>query len=352
MVKVTIDGRTVETEAGRTILEVAREMGAYIPTLCYHPKVGAAALCRICAVEVEGARGLITACNTVVQDKMVVRTSTPKVLDARRVIVELLLEDGNHDCLSCEKCGDCELQDAAYRLGISTPGPKDPARLQPLDDSHPMILRDPNKCILCWRCIRGCNDVVVNQVLDMAYRGHRSRVVADSDSALFESTCVGCGECVQLCPTGALTPKKAAHKGRTWDLEKVRTTCPYCGVGCQMDLHVSRPENKVVRVTGAEGAVPNDGMLCIKGRFGYDFPSSPRRLTVPLVKKGDTHVPVSWEEALDFTASRLVAIKKEHGPDAISAVSCARDTNENNYAMMKFMRAVVGTNNIDHCART
>lgn len=352
MMKVTIDGRTVETRAGRTILEVAREAGAWIPTLCHHPRLGPAGICRVCVVEVEGARGLVTSCNTDVRDGMVVHTATDQVREARRTIVELLLADGDHDCLSCEKSGTCELQDAAYRLGITGPAFHLARERAEIDDSHPMIVRDPNKCILCWRCIRGCNQLVVNEVLDMGDRGHGSRVVADMDAPLFDSTCVGCGECVQLCPTGALTEKKSAGRGRSWELERVRTTCPYCGVGCQMELHVSRPENRVVRVTGIEGAVPNDGMLCIKGRFGFDFPAAPERLTTPLVRKDGRHVPVSWDEALDLTATRLGEIRDEHGPDAISGVGSARDTNENNYAIMKFMRAALGTNNIDHCART
>lgn len=188
----------------------------------------------------------------------------------------------------------------------------------------------------------------------MGYRGTRSTVVCDGDLPMGESSCVHCGECVQLCPTGALTEKKAVAMGRPWELDRVRTTCPYCGVGCQMELHVDRAANRIVRVTGVEGTPPNDGMLCLKGRFAYDFSSSPDRLTTPLLRRTrDMPLePVSWDVALDFTAERLAGIRERNGPDAIGVIACARTTNENNYAAMKFARAAIGTNNIDHCART
>ena len=349
---ITLDGMAVEAREGQTILEVARAAGVYIPSLCFHPRVGQAGVCRVCAVEVEGARGLIMACITQVWNGMVVRTDTEQVLGARRMIVDSLLSDGEHDCISCEMCGACELQDAAYRLGIEKPSEPRTGLAAPLDLTHPLIVRNPNRCIHCYRCIKGCNELVVNEVLDMAYRSQESRVVADQELPLGQSSCVGCGECVQLCPTGALIEKKALGQGRPWNLERVRSTCPYCGVGCQLYLHVDRGRNRVVKVTGVDGAPPNDGMLCVKGRFAYDFPASPRRLTRPLIRKDGAHVPVSWEEALDCIASRLREIRDAHGPDVISGISSSRDNNENSYAAQKFMRAVIGCNNIDNCART
>jgi predicted molibdopterin-dependent oxidoreductase YjgC len=352
MPKITLNGETVEAQEGQTLLEIAREQGYYVPSLCFHPKVGQSGICRICAVEVEGARGLVMSCITQATEGMVVRTETEQVLEARRMVVDLLLSDGKHDCLSCEMCGTCELQDAAYHLGIMKPSYPMDAPPVAMDLSHPMIIRNPNKCIHCYRCIKACNEVVVNEVLDMGYRGNQSVVVADQMLPLGESSCVGCGECVQICPTGALVEKKSKGKGRTWELEKVRTTCPYCGVGCQLILHVDRAKNRVVKVTGDEEGPSNLGMLCVKGRFAFDFPASENRLTQPLIKKNGKHVPVSWDEALDYTAQRLSEIRSKHGPDVISGISCARDTNENNYAAMKFIRAAIGTNNIDHCART
>lgn len=352
MPSITLNGRTIEAREGQTILEVARANGVYVPSLCFHPRVGQSAVCRVCAVEVEGARGLAMSCNTAIWNGMVVRTDTEPVLQARRTIVDLLLSNGTHDCLACEACGDCELQEAAYRLGIERPSESVDKAPLPLDASHPMIVRNPNKCIHCYRCIKGCNELVVNDVLDMAYRGYSSLVISDQQLPLGESSCVGCGECVQLCPTGALIEKKAQRQGRTWNLEKVRSTCPYCGVGCQVYMHVDRENNRIAKVTGVDGAPPNDGMLCVKGRFGYDFPSSPLRLARPLIKRNGRHQPASWEEALDYTAARLREIRDAHGPDSICGISSARDTNENSYAAQKFMRAVIGTNNIDNCARS
>jgi len=351
-IRLTIDERTVSARPGQTVLDVAREHGWYIPSLCYHTKIGQAGTCRVCVVEVEGMDGLQTACTLQVRDSMVVRTDTELALEARRMNVDLLLSSGVHDCLTCEATGRCELQDAAYRLGIRRPSfPLDEPRL-PLDTSSPFVVRDPNKCIHCFRCIRGCNNLVVNEVLDMGYRGDQSIVICDNDLPMGESSCVHCGECVQLCPTGALIEKKAVGSGRVWELDRVRTTCPYCGVGCQVVVHVDRAANRIVRVTGVEGTPPNDGMLCLKGRFAYEFASSPDRLTSPLIRRNGRLEPVSWDEALDFTAQKLSEIRDRHGPDAFGMIACGRSTNENNYAAMKFTRAVVGTNNIDHCART
>jgi len=353
-VRLAIDGRTVTARQGQTVLEVARERGAYVPSLCYHPKVGQAALCRVCVAEVDGMNGLQTTCTLSARDGMEIHTDTPLVREARRMNVELLLASGVHDCLTCEATGRCELQDIAYRLGAERPSfPIADAR-RPVDASSEFIVRDFDKCIHCFRCIRGCNDLVVNEVLDMGYRGDRSTVICDDDIPMGRSSCVHCGECAQLCPTGALIEKKAVGMGRPWELDRVRTTCPYCGVGCQVEVHVDRSANRIVRVTGVEGTPPNDGMLCLKGRFAYDFTSSPERLTMPLMRRtrSEPLQPVPWDMALDFAAERLAGIRERHGPDAIGVIACARATNESNYAAMKFARAGVGTNNVDHCART
>jgi formate dehydrogenase major subunit len=282
---------------------------------------------------------------------MVVRTNTETVRSARRILIEYLLSNGHHNCLTCEANGRCELQDATYQLGIKEyaiiPEPD-----RPVDGSAPMLVMDPNKCIICGRCVAACRNVVGNEVLTVAHRGYSSRVVCDGGVPMAQSSCVQCGECAQLCPTGAIYEKKAISLGREWELDRINTTCPYCGVGCQVTLHVDRQANRIIRVSGRERVPPNDGMLCVKGRFAYEFPSSPKRLTQPMIKRNGTLKEVSWEEALDFTAQRLSEIKQRHGPDAFAAISCARTTNENNYAMQKFTRAVIGSNNVDHCART
>jgi len=349
-ITLNIDGKDIQTVEGKTVLNAARENGIYIPTLCYHPRTRQAGKCRICVVEVEGLPGLRVSCSLDARDGMAVRTNTERVIETRKMIVELYLSTGKHNCISCEASGGCELQDAAYHLGIEKSGlpflPKD----IPVDASSPMIIKNMNKCIQCYRCIAGCNDIAVNEVLDMGYRSNRMTVVCDTDKPMGKSSCVICGECVQLCPTGALIEKKAVGKGRYWETKEVRTTCPYCGVGCQMHMHVK--DNEIIKVTGVEDAVPNRGSLCIKGRFGYDFVHSPERLKSPLIKKNGEFVEVSWDEALGFISNKLLEIKKTHGPGSIVGIGCARSTHENNYVMMKFMRAAIGTNNVDHCART
>lgn len=348
--KITVNGRDLEVNAGETVLQSARAHGIHIPTLCYHHKTGSTGKCRLCLVEVEGMRGLQTSCTTEVKEGMVVRTESDTIRSARRMVVDLLLASGRHDCLACEQNSRCELQNAAYELGIERPTFTVDDGLES-DTTGEFIVRDHSKCIKCGRCIVGCNEVVVNEVLDFGFRGHDTKVICDDDLPMGKSSCVQCGECVQLCPTGSLIDKKAVGTGRDWQLDKVNTTCPYCGVGCQLVLHVDRRRNRVIRVTGREVA-PNNGMLCVKGRYGYEFHASPKRLTQPLVRKEGKLTPVSWDEALDYTATRIKEIVDRDGPDVFSALGSGRITNENNYAVAKFTRAVIKTNNVDHCART
>jgi predicted molibdopterin-dependent oxidoreductase YjgC len=293
---------------------------------------------------------LVASCKAVVEEGMQVLTCNDRVLNARRLIVQLLLASGHHDCLTCQANGACELQDLAFELGIeSLAFPSRPVG-HPKDTSNAMIERDPEKCILCTRCVRACNDVQVNEVLDIGYRGRQAKIITAWDRPYGESNCVFCGECVSVCPTGALTEKQAKFQARPWDVKKVRTTCVYCGTGCQLDLNVV--DGRVVKVTSNYlHGLPNYGSLCVKGRFGYDFVHHKDRLTQPLIRQGDRLRKSTWGEALDLVATRFSDIRKSHGPDSLAALSSARCTNEENYLLQKLMRAVVGTNNIDHCAR-
>ena len=349
--QIIIDGKVCEAGTGQSVLEVARENGIYIPALCHHRKTGQAGKCRTCLVEVEGMRGLQTSCTVAIKDGMKVVTDSAAVRAAQRMNVDLLLASGRHDCLSCEANGECELQEAAYRLGIERPSFPITEDRPAVDESGEFIRFEHEKCIRCGRCVVACTTSVINEVLSFGYRGSVTKVVCDDDRAMGVSSCVQCGECVQLCPTGALTDKKSRGAGRPWELDKVDTTCPYCGVGCQVTLSVDRKANRIRRVTGRE-LPPNYGMLCVKGRYAYDFPSHPDRLTRPMIKKDGAHVAVSWDEALDFTAARIREIIGRDGPDVFSAFGSGRISNENNYAIQKFTRAAVGTNNVDHCART
>ncbi len=346
----SLDGRTVPFKSGQSILDAARDNGVHIPTLCYLKGVAPSGACRICLVEVKGARTLMASCSTPVTPGMEVLTNTARIHTARKLSIELLLSAGRHDCLLCESSGNCGLQDLAYLYQVD--GSRFPKKddFYPTDDLNPFIVRDFSRCILCGRCVQACNQLVVNQAISLGYRGKDSKVVTGGDKPYIDSDCVFCGQCVEVCPTGALKEKKTKGLGRSWETEKIRTTCPYCGVGCQMWLHVK--DGRIVKVTAVEDALPNNGRLCVKGRFGYDFLYSEERLKTPLIRENGQFREASWDEALDLVASKFKEVIEKHGPDAIAGVSCARSINEDSYQMQKLFRAVFKTNNIDHCART
>ena len=370
---IVINGSEFTLEPGQTILEVAQRNSIDIPTLCHLKGASPTGACRVCVVEVERARTLLPACATPAAAGMAVLTESPDVVTARKMIIQLLLSSGNHNCAvrgsdsqdwtrfqlsvqeddgSGEVCpvwGDCRLQDLAYRYQVSGESFVATQTRYPMETVNPFIVRDFSRCIQCGRCVQACNEVQVNNAIHFGYRGAASKIIAAGDRPLKDSDCVFCGECVQACPVGALVEKDARYKVRPWDTQKVRTTCSYCGVGCQMYLHVT--DNRVVKVSGIEEATPNYGSLCVKGRFGYDFISSPDRLTQPLIKENGTFREAGWEEALDLVAQRLGEIKTTHGPDSIGMLASARISNEENYIANKFTRAVLKTNNIDHCAR-
>ncbi len=345
---LTIDGRQVSVPPGTTVLAAARLLGINIPTLCHLADLTPEGACRVCLVEADGVRGLAAACTLPAAAGMVVRTNTAAIREARALVVELLLANHPADCNACQRNLDCELQRLAADLGVRAVRFRGERRRYQPDDANPFIVRDNEKCVLCGRCVRVCKEVQVCNVLDWTERGFASKVTPAFDTALDGSACVFCGTCVSACPTGALAAKPLYEAGRPD--KKVRTTCPFCGVGCNFDLNVK--DGQVVGVTSDETSAVNGRLLCVKGRFGIDYVHSPDRLTAPLVKKDGAFVETSWDEALGLVAARLAGIKAAHGPDAIAALSSARCTNEENYLLQKFMRAVVGTNNIDHCART
>jgi len=348
---IIINDKIYDAAENETVLDVALRNNIYIPHLCYHFKTGKAGKCRACVVEVEGQNGLKTSCNLPVTKDMKITTESPAVIDAQKVIVDLILSSGKHDCLACEQNGECELQDAAYYLGIERPGYDLEITDYKNDDSSEFIFVDRSKCILCGRCVAGCNNTVVNEVIALANRGYESKIVFDSDLALGSSTCVQCGECVQLCPVGALIDKRAMGKGQNWKLDKMETVCPYCGVGCRVNIHIARLKNKVVRISGVEDSPTNQGMLCVKGRYGFDYIQSEERLTTPLIKENNKFREASWEEAIKLIASKFIKIKDINGSNALAGLASAKVTNEENFVFQKFMRREVGTNNVDHCAR-
>jgi len=348
---LVIDGQEVMFEPGQTILEAAEKVGIDIPTLCHLKGTTPTGACRICMVEVEGARTLMAACTVPAAKGMVVQTESATVVRSRKTTIELMLASGRHDdCLVCPASGDCRLQELAYRYKVKSARFPETFTEYPMETVNPLIVRNFAKCILCGRCVQACRDVQVNDAIDFGYRGATTKIVAKGDMALKDSDCVFCGQCIQACPVGALVPKDAWKKPRVCETEQIRTTCPYCGVGCQQILHVKN--KKIVQISAAENAEPNQGRLCVKGRFGYDFIHSDERLKTPLIKKDGVFHEATWDEALDLVASKFTQIIKDHGPDAVAGVSCARSINEDSYQMQKLFRGVFKTNNIDHCART
>ena len=351
VMNITIDGQVVEMPAGSTILEAAKKVGIDIPTLCHLDMEKMfnqqAAACRICVVEIEKRRNLAPACATPLMDGMVIHTGTPRVIEARKTVLSLMLSDHPLDCLTCEKAGACKLQDLCYQYGIEEttfPGLRNDF---PLDASNEFYTRDLNKCVACRRCVQVCTNFQGTKAIGFGNRGFSTHPVAPFDKGMSDSTCVSCGNCVSVCPVGALLSKNK-EKYRSWEVSKVRTTCSYCGVGCQMNLLAK--ENKVVGVEPVDGA-SNSALLCVKGKYGFNFINHPDRLKTPLIRKNGELVEATWDEAYNLIADKVKTTKAQYGSDALAGLTSARVTNEENYLFQKLVRAGFGTNNVDHCAR-
>lgn len=350
MVTLKINGKEVKTPRGTTILQAAENVGIEIPRLCYDPELSAMGACRLCVVEVKGNRLLPASCVTPVTDGMEVQTESESVIEARKTVLELLVANHPLDCMTCDKQGECKLADYCYQYGVKESPYKGEKHAYPIDDSNPFIIRDPNKCILCGACVRACEEMTGQNNLSYLYRGFNRKATTAGDVPYDESDCVFCGQCVAVCPTGALTEKQMTGQARRWDIERVRTTCPFCGTGCNFDLAVK--DGKVIGVLSNPDSPVNGRQLCVKGRFGWDFIYSEKRLTTPLIKKNGQFEEASWDEAFDLIATRFNELKDQYGADSFAALSSARCTNEENYLVQKFSRAYMGTNNVDHCART
>ncbi len=355
MIHAVVDGSPVSVPAGRTILQAARSIGCRIPVLCEFPGLETVGACRVCLVEVEKNPKLLTACTTPLAEGMVVHTRSPKVLEARRTVLELLLIRHPLNCFSCTSNGKCLLQDLCYEMGVgSSPyhEPGDTCTSYPIDDANPFYIRDRNKCVLCGRCIRVCDRFARYHAIDFQNRGIRTMVEPPLGRDLEHSDCVFCGQCVQVCPVGALAEKPALGQGRAWELDSVKTVCSYCGVGCELNLQVNRDTGRIANVVGdyTSPTALNKGRTCVKGRFSWQFVHHEDRLKKPLIREDGVFREASWEEALARVARGLTETKTDRGPQAVGFLASARCTNEENYLIQRLAREVVGTNNVDHCA--
>jgi len=341
-VSFTIDGLEFTANEDMTVLEAALENGIYIPHLCHHPDLAPAGMCRLCMVEIDGRR-MVISCKTPLKDGMVVRTESEQINRIRKIAVELLIANHQGDCLSCNKSTSCELQRISSYLGINKEDMDRMRRfdkIRPIDTSNPFFDYDPNKCVLCGICVRTCTELQGVSAIDLAFRGFDTSISTFGAKPWVESNCESCGECIVRCPVGALMPKD----GLSPSLE-VKSVCSYCGCGCGMYLGVRA--GRIVSVKGEKDNPSNRGSLCVKGRFGYEFVNHPQRLTEPLIKKDGEFVEASWDEALELVTEKFSQYKGEQ----FASIASAKCTNEENYVLQKFTREVMGTNNIDHCAR-
>jgi formate dehydrogenase alpha subunit len=347
--KITINGKEVFCNKNETILDAARKAEVKIPTLCHDDRLEPYGACRLCIVEIVDVPRPVPACTTRVKNNMEVLTETDEVRKMRKNILELLLSNHPNDCMRCEATGDCSLQTFSYEYGVDGKRFEGESWDLPIKDDNPFIVFEPNKCILCGRCVRICNEVVMAGTIELEGRGFDSKPNTSFGKPRTLDNCEFCGQCVSTCPTGALTDKKSRGKGRAYEMTKTKTTCPYCGTGCNFYLNVKKGE--VVKITSDYDAPVNQGNLCIKGRYGYDFIHSTERLTTPIIKKDNKYVEATWDEALGLIAEKFGEILEKSGPSSIGAFSSARCSNEENFLLSKLVRTVFKSNNVDCCAR-
>ena len=346
MVEVTIDGIATQVPKGTLVIEAARRVGVMIPHFCYHPKLEPDANCRMCLVEIEKMPKLQTSCSTPVAPGMVVRSSAPNVEQARQSVLELILANHPLDCPVCDQGGRCDLQDFSHQYTPASGSFHELKRVFPKRYFGPLIETQMNRCVTCMRCVRYCDEVMDVKALAASHRGTLTEIVAFGGNEL---DCEYCGGCVQICPVGALVSRLSMYEYRPWMLKRAETICGYCGDGCHITIQTKN--NELIEVNSTFGAGRNNGDLCARGYFGLHASEHPDRLHTPKLRQDGEWVEVPWEEALERVANEFIRIKAAHGPDAIGGLITARCTNEDLYVFQKFMRLVVGTNQLDSSAR-
>jgi predicted molibdopterin-dependent oxidoreductase YjgC len=350
---LTLDGEPVEFREGETIYEVSERCRREVPTLCYDPRLEAFGACRLCVVEVEGIRNPVASCTTQATEGMVIRTRTKVLEKYRKTLLELVASE-NRDTKVDELSGYAsqEMNDLLVRYDARTGrfGGKRSGTSN-TKDKNPFILRDYDNCISCYRCVRVCAEQEGDHAINIMNRGFDTQIITEFNNDLRDSSCTFCGQCVQTCPTGALTDKKAIRaKDTPGETKKTRSVCPYCGVGCSVDILTKG--DRVVGIHPAMDGPANEGALCIKGQFAFDFVHHPDRLSKPLIKQEDgTFKEAEWDEALQKAADGFLKVREKYGNHAVYGVASGRAPHEAAYTMQKFIRAGFGTNYIDNCSR-
>jgi NADH-quinone oxidoreductase subunit G len=343
LVHLKIDDREVEVPAGTLVIEATRRLGIEVPSFCYYPGLTLQAACRMCLIEVEKMPKLQTGCTQVVAEGMVVRTDSQPVRDARKMMLEFLLSNHPLDCPVCDKGGECELQDMVFRYGADTSRFTEEKIHRPEEKWSDLVYYDSPRCILCYRCVRVCDEGMDVKALGVGMRGAHSIIIPNREDHL---ECEECGMCIDICPVGALTSGTYRYKTRPWEMQYVSTICTHCSNGCKTTLSVRNHE--ILRANNRDLSGINKDFLCVKGRFGFDFTQHPERIKQPLLRKGDKLLPVSWEEAAQAAAAKLNELHTAYGGEAIGFIGSNRTSNEENYLLQRLARATFGSNNIDH----
>jgi len=343
LVNIKINDRELQVPAGQLIIEAAKQIATEVPSFCYYPGLSLQAACRMCLVEVEKMPKLQTACTLTATEGMVIKTDTAQIKQARKGVLEFLLTNHPLDCPVCDKGGECELQDMVFRYGADTSRFVEEKIHRPEEKWSELVYYDAPRCILCFRCVRVCDEGMDVKALGVGMRGANSIIIPNREDHL---ECEECGMCIDICPVGALTSGTYRYKTRPWEMEYVSTICTHCSNGCKTTLSVRNHE--ILRANNRDMSGINNDFLCVKGRFGYDFTKHPERIKQPLVRRGGKLVPVSWEEAASSAAANLKTIRDLHGADSIGFIGSNRTSNEENYLFQRLARVTVGTNNVDH----